>query len=159
MIELEKSVFAVMAPLMILSLAPATFAGNEPVQQPIPKTRPAIQTTVMDRPEMASFKRIQMFAFKYRQKLSNLEVTLSQALRVKIISEASHKKLQEELQKLNEAEPALARGGWKQSDVDAFDKQIAKYEDNFEKANAPASKQGNAPAPVKPADTKTPAKK
>lgn len=134
MIELKRNLLAVLAPLMILSLAPAVYAGNEPVQT-APSTLPKKHVRAMDRPEMAGFKRITMFAFKYRQKLSNMAAVLSQAKRTSAISDENHKKLQAELDRLNEIEPSLARGDWKQADIEAFDKQIANYEHEYDKAN------------------------
>ena len=140
MIERQKSLLAVLAPLTILniltilSLAPAADAGNEPVKTPS-KTTQAVQIPMMDRPEMASFKRVQVFAFKYRQKLSNEQKVLSQAKRIRIMTDDNYKKLQAELDRLNEGEPALARGGWNQVDIDAFDKQLANYKIEFDKAN------------------------
>jgi len=89
----------------------------------------------IDRPEMAGFKRISMLAFKYRQKLGNLQAILDQAKRTSAISGENHKKLQAELDRLNEVEPSMARGGWNQRDIDAFDKRIAKYESEYDKAN------------------------
>ncbi len=128
MIVLKKSLLT----LLILSLAPAGYAGNEPVQTAPPPKKPV---RVMDRPEMASYKRITMFAFKYRQKLSNMATILEQAKRTAAISDENHKKLRAELDRFNEVEPSLARGGWNQTDIEAFDKQIANYESEFDKAN------------------------
>lgn len=145
MIELKKSLLAILPPLVILSLAPAGTAGNEPVQT-APTAQPKVPGRVMDRPEMASFKRITMFALKYRQKLGNMQTILAQAKRVGSISGENLKKLQEELDRLNEIEPSLARGGWNQADIDAFDKRIANYEKEFDKANKNGKVQFAAPA-------------
>lgn len=173
MIVLKKVLLAVLALLMIFSLAPAVYAGNEPVS-PAPSTQQKKPERAIDRPEMAGFKRISMFAFKYRQKLSNMHAILNQAKRTGAISDENHKKLQAELDRFNEVEPSLARGGWNQADIEAFDKQIANYESEFEKANkkgivhfaAPAATTSKTSAATsKPAattskgSTKTPEKK
>lgn len=151
MIEIKKSMVAVLTPLAIFSLAPAVIAGNEPAKviPTAPATRPAVQSSALDRPEMAPFKRIQMLAIKYRQKLSNMQSILDQAKRTGSISEDNHKKLQAELVRLNEVEPSMARGGWNQKDVDAFDKQIANYEIQNAKANAKGTVQFSAPSATK----------
>ncbi len=148
MIELKKNMLAVLTPLMIFSLAPAVNAGNEPVKvsPTTPTTNPAVHTNMMDRPEMAPFKRIQMLAVKFRQKLSNMQTMLDQAKRTGAISADNHKKLQAELVRLNDVEPSMARGGWNQKDVDAFDKQVAEYEIQNTKAHAKGTVQFSAPA-------------
>jgi hypothetical protein len=137
MFQHKRILLAAITPLMIFSLAPAVFGGNEPVRPgqpaaPASKTTPT-QVPVMDRPEMAAFKRIQVNAVKYRQKLSNLGVILDQAKRVNAVTEGNYKKLRQELDKLLENEPAMARGGWKDSDIADFDKQIEAYKANYEK--------------------------
>lgn len=156
MIELKKSALATLTPLVILSLAPAGNAGNEPTQliPTTPATRPAVKSSALDRPELAPFKRIQMLAIKYRQKLSNMQAILDQAKRTGSISEENYKRLQTELVHLNEVEPSMARGGWNQKDVDAFDKQIANYEVQSAKANAKGTVQFSAPEPIKADDAK-----
>ncbi len=156
MIELKKSVHAILTLLAILSLAPAGNAGNEPTQliPTTPATRPAAKSSSWDRPEMAPFKRIQMLAIKYRQKLSNLQAMLDQAKRTGSISEENYKRLQSELVRLNEVEPSMARGGWNQKDVDAFDKQIANYEVQNAKANAKGTVQFSTPEAIKTDDAK-----
>ncbi|MCC7530739.1 MAG: hypothetical protein IT342_19605, partial [Candidatus Melainabacteria bacterium] len=131
---LKKSFLAVLALLVIISLAPAGNAGNEPVQA-APGTQPNKPVRAIDRPEMAGFKRITMFAFKYRQKLQNMAAILEQARRTAAISDENHKKLQAELDRFNEVEPSLARAGWNQTAIEAFDRQIANYESEFDKAN------------------------
>ncbi len=148
MIMLKKIVLSVLTLLVLISLAPVANAGNEPAKviPTAPATRPAVQSSAMDRPEMAPFKRIQMLAIKYRQKLSNMQSILDQAKRTGSISEDNYKKLQAELGRLNEVEPSMARGGWNQKDVDAFDKQIANYEIQNAKANAKGTVQFSAPA-------------
>lgn len=138
MFQQKKILLAAMTPLMIFSLAPAAFGGNEPVKPtttiaPASKTQAPARVPVMDRPEMASFKRIQVNAVKYRQKLSNLGAILDQAKRVNAVTEGNYKKLRTELDKLLENEPAMARGGWKDEDMAAFDKQIEAYKANYEK--------------------------
>ena len=145
MIVLKKVLLSVLALLMIFSLAPAGNAGNEPAQT-VPTTQPKGPGRAIDRPAMAGFKRISMFAFKYRQKLSNMHAILEQAKRTAAISDENHKKLQAELDRFNEVEPSLARGGWNQADIDAFDKQIANYESEFEKANKKGKVHFAAPA-------------
>ncbi len=75
-----------------------------------------------------------------------MQSILDQAKRTGSISEDNYKKLQAELGRLNEVEPSMARGGWNQKDVDAFDKQIANYEIQNAKANAKGTVQFSAPA-------------
>jgi hypothetical protein len=146
-VKTQTQTIALLAPFLILSLAPAGIAGNEPVKTQESKGKAAEQTAktaqtplkpsdkapvrVMDRPEMASFKRVQMFAFKYRQKLGNFETMLAQAKRVGTVNDASFKQLRKDLDKLNEDEPGLARNGWKQDEVDAFEKRLQKFEKDF----------------------------
>ncbi len=144
-----KNLLAVIAPVLSFSLTTAALAGNEPaspaqipnaaVSQPqsAPSTtgKNGTSAKILNRPEMASFKRIQTYAWKFRQKLSNLQAVLDQANRVKAVTSPEYKSLQKELDHLCEVEPSLARGGWKDKDIEAFDKEIAKYQAHFEKSN------------------------
>ena len=155
-VKTQIRTLALMTPILILSLAPAGLAGNDPVKEPVktsdgkskkveakPKPGDKAQIPVMDRPEMADFKRVQVFAFKYRQKLRNLETMLTQAQRVGAVNDESFKKMRKDLDKLNEDEPGLARSGWKQSEVDAFEKRVQKFEKDF------AESQPRNPKPLK----------
>jgi len=136
MIQPKRNQLAAIATLTFFSLAPAVLAGNEPVQPAAP-TKKAVEepkrVPVMDRPEMAPFKRIQVNAVKYRQKLSNLIAILEQAKRVNAVTDKNYNKLRADIDKLLENEPAMARGGWKDSDIADFDKQIEAYKAKFEK--------------------------
>lgn len=133
MTQQNKITLAALTALILFSLAQAAPAGNEPVQSINPAGSPQKQVPVMDRPEMAAFKRIQVNAVKYRQKLSNLGTVLDQARRVNAVTEPNYKKLKADLDKLLDNEPAMARGGWKDSDIAAFDKQVEAYKARFEK--------------------------
>lgn len=133
MTQQNKITLAALTALILFSLAPAAPAGNEPVQPVSPAASHQKQIPVMDRPEMAAFKKIQVNAVKYRQKLSNLGTVLDQARRVNAVTEPNYKKLKADLDKLLDNEPAMARGGWKDSDIAAFDKQVEAYKAKFEK--------------------------
>lgn len=156
-----KKLLAAIAPIMSFSLTTAALADNQPAspaQIPNaalsrPQTAPGTDkggTTakILNRPEMAPFKRIQTYAWKFRQKLSNLQAVLDQANRVKAITTPECKKLQSELDHLCEVEPSLARGGWKDSDIEAFDKEIAKYQAHFEKSNGGGGMPAQISAPA-----------
>ncbi|MBX9951294.1 MAG: hypothetical protein K2Y39_19150 [Candidatus Obscuribacterales bacterium] len=133
MTQQNKIPLAALTALILFSLAPAAPAGNEPAHPTTPATAPQKQVPVMDRPEMASFKRIQVNAMKYRQKLSNLGTILEQSKRVNAVTEPNYKKLKTDLDHLLENEPAMARNGWKDSDIAEFDKQVEAYKAKFEK--------------------------
>ncbi|MBA3858829.1 MAG: hypothetical protein C0507_18145 [Cyanobacteria bacterium PR.3.49] len=151
-VKTQIKAIALLTPILILSLAPAGLAGNEPVktsdaksEKVETKSKPGdkAHVPIMDRPEMADFKRVQVFAFKYRQKLRNLDTMLTQAKRVGAINDESFKKMRTDLDKLNEDEPGLARNGWKQSDVDAFEKRVQKFEKDFAESQPQNSKPAN----------------
>ncbi len=138
---------AALTPLMILSLQPACFAGNEPAQAPTSNAQP--KGRVLDRPEMAPFKRFQGFAIKYRQRLSNMVTMLEQAKRVGTISPATYKNLRGRLDHFLEMEPGLARNNWNQTEVEAFEKQLDQYNKDFAAGDA----NEKAPAQSKSAQT------
>lgn len=157
-VKTQVRTIALLTPFLILSLATAGFAESAKAPAANEQTKdqakePAATSTtkssqprlkpgdkgyvpIMERPEMADFKRAQLFAFKYRQRLGNLETMLAQAKRVGTINDASFKKIRKDLDKLNEDEPGLARSGWKQSEVDAFENRIKKFEQDFAQSQA-----------------------
>lgn len=133
---------AALNPLLIFSLASACYAGNEPATTPAQTTKsgassksPAVQMPkvehAIDRPELAGFKQLTTYAFKYRQKLRNMDTMLEQAHRVGTLKPAAYADLRKRLDGFLDAEPALARSNWDSKVVADFDKQLEEYDRDF----------------------------
>lgn len=129
-----------LAPLAVLTaqtecLADYTTGASAPAaKQQVTKT-----TKVMDRPEMAELKRIQLFAFKFRQKLQNMNTVLHQNHRTGYLSESDFKKLKDRMAALEVDEPGLARNNFNPKEVEAFQKKLEKFDADMAKmANSSA---------------------